>query len=255
MPLALGLFFCLTARTLEEIMPQRSKMLYALQVIDTHLAQKKQRYYQIEAQLGESEAFRQARGALDAARNELSTLRGQLHDHELETASVGQKIQETEQRLYSGEIKNPKELGDLQREAEYLKRRKSTLEEQQIEDMVAVERLTKKVATTDKEFVTVESTWQEANTDLQTEYETLRQELGRLLGQRKGLLKHISPDDYARYQAMCRLRGGIAVVAVKHGSCRVCHVEVPERDWKRARDTDELYHCSGCERILYVPEE
>jgi predicted nucleic acid-binding Zn-ribbon protein len=80
--------------------------------------------------------------------------------------------------------------------------------------------------------------------------------MAKLLSQRKALVKHISKDDLAEYNALRRLRKGVAVVAVKDDTCQVCHVQVPQRDLERARDSDELfYYCSGCERILYVPQE
>jgi predicted nucleic acid-binding Zn-ribbon protein len=51
-----------------------------------------------------------------------------------------------------------------------------------------------------------------------------------------------------------RLCHGRAVVATKNGVCRACNVEVPQRDLEKAQTTDDLYYCSGCERILYVAE-
>ena len=75
------------------------------------------------------------------------------------------------------------------------------------------------------------------------------------LAQRKKVVKHIGPEDMSEYDAIRRLRKGRAVVSVKDGRCRVCNVEVPTRDFERARDTDELYYCSGCERIIYVQQE
>lgn len=236
-------------------MPKRAQLLYALQRIDTQLARKKRRYREIEAHLGEDEVIRETREALEAAQAELRQWRARLRDHELEVEGVSAKIRETEDRLYGGKVTDPKELTDLQHESEYLARRKEALEEKEIEEMVTVEQLTAKAATAQERWTVIEATWRTENTELSKESETLRSELSTLLGKRKALVKHVAKDDLAEYDAIRRLRKGTAVVAVRDGACRVCHVEVPQRDLERAQGTDQIYYCSGCERILYVPED
>ncbi|MBN1639598.1 MAG: hypothetical protein JXA09_00090 [Anaerolineae bacterium] len=235
-------------------MPRRAHILYALQRIDSQIARRERRYRQVEEQLGEDTALAEARKALKAAENELSTRRGQLRAQELETAGVVRKIQETDERLYSGRIKNPKELSDLQLEGEYLKRRRAALEETQLEEMMVVERLTTQAAIAQERFAVIEAGWRRENAELSQEYDALRRELADLLSKRKSLVQHVSERDMAEYDALRRLRSGVAVVLVRDGVCQVCHVEVPMHDLNGARESDELYYCSGCERIMYVPE-
>lgn len=236
-------------------MPQRTKLLYMLQRIDSGLAYKQRRYRQVQAHLGEDQALKKAQEALKVAQDELSRWRVSLRDHELETAGVAAKIQETEDSLYGGKVTNPKELGDLQREVEYLKRRQTALEETQLEEMVTVEQLTTKVAVANEEYVVTEAAWRTENAELGAEYESLKQDLTKLLGQRKALVKHISAKDLDEYDALRRLCKGVAVVQVKDGTCQVCHVEVPQRDLEQAKTTDQTFYCSGCERIIYVPRD
>jgi len=235
-------------------MSKRSKVLYALQQIDTRLAREKRRYREVQEHLGESEELKEARAAHKEADAKLPAARARLRDHELEMEGVAQKLRETEERLYSGRIKNPKELSDLQKEGEYLKRRRSALEEQALEEMMVVERLASQTEAATERYAAVEAAWRSENADLSAEYDALRQELGDLLGKRKALAKHVSETDMAEYDALRRLRGGVAVVRVRDSTCQVCHVQVPMRDVERARDGDAFMYCSGCERILYVPQ-
>lgn len=235
-------------------MSQRTKVLYALQQIDAQLARAKRRYREVQEHLGESEELQEARAAHKEAQAALSAARGRLHDHELETEGVNQKLRETDERLYSGRVRNPKELSDLQKESEYLKRRRSALEEDVLEEMMAVERLAARDEAAAERHATVETAWRSENADLSAEYDALRQELTTLLGKRKSVARHVSEPDMAEYDALRRLRGGVAVVAVRNDTCQVCHVQVPMRDVERARDGDLFMYCSGCERILYVPE-
>jgi predicted nucleic acid-binding Zn-ribbon protein len=235
-------------------MTKRAQVLYALQQIDTRLAREKRRYRQVQEQLGESEALKEARSAFKEAEDKLSEARGRLRDHELETEGVATKVRETEERLYSGRIRNPKELSDLQKEGEYLKRRRSTLEEETLEQMMAVERLAAQAKARRERYAIMEAEWRSENAELSAEYDILRQGLTELLAKRKSLVPHISETDMAEYDALRRFRGGIAVAPVRNDVCQVCHVEVPMRDVERARDGDALMYCSGCERIIYVTD-
>ncbi len=173
-------------------MPQRTKLLYTLQRIDAQLARKKHRYRQVQGHLDQSETLQAARAALETANAELSKWRAKLRDCELETGSVIAKLEETQQRLYGGAVTNPKELGDLQRESEYLERRKDALEDRQLEEMMTVEQLTSQAAIANEKHIVVEATWRSKNAELHVEYDALRRDMAKLLGQRKTLVKHIS---------------------------------------------------------------
>jgi len=238
----------------ESTMPKRAKLLYALQSLDTQLARKMHRYREVEASLGESAEFRKARAALKAAQENHARCRAALRDRELETQSVSDKLTTDSERLYSGRIRNPKELSDLQKETEYLKRRKTSLEDQQLEAMMALEEATTRLAVANEEYVVTEAAWKADNKELSQEYDTLKQELAQLSGQRKRIVPHISESDMHEYSALRRLRKGVAVVAVRDGVCQVCRVSVPGRDLERAAQTDELQHCFACDRILYVQD-
>jgi predicted nucleic acid-binding Zn-ribbon protein len=235
-------------------MPKRAQILYALQRIDIQLAIRKRRYRQIEANLGESEALRTAREALKQAQEEQSQWQATLRERELEARHVANKLQTDERRLYSGEVTNPRDLQDLQKEVQYLKRRSANLEEKQLEAMMSTERATTQAAVANEEFVVVESAWKSENGELVQEFDTLKRELAQLLAQRKAVAKRIPRRDLEEYAALQRICKGRAVVGVKDGVCRACNVEVPKRDLERAQTTEVLYYCSGCERILYVPE-
>jgi predicted nucleic acid-binding Zn-ribbon protein len=235
-------------------MPKRARLLYALQSIDIQLARKARRYREIEANLGESEALLRARAALQAAQEEHERRRVELRNCELVTQRVSDKLDTDSKRLYSGQIRNPKELGDLQKETEYLKRRKANLEDRQLEAMIAMEEATTRLAVANEEYVVTEAAWKAENAELSQEYDSLKDELAHLSAQRKRVVPHVAEADLNEYNALRRLRKGIAVVAVRDGICQVCRVSVPGRDLERATQTDELQHCFGCDRILYVPE-
>jgi predicted nucleic acid-binding Zn-ribbon protein len=235
-------------------MPKRAKMLYALQRVDIQLARKGRRYKTVEANLGESQALQQARAKLETATQQHQHWNVISRDRDLEAQGLADKLRTEGERLYSGRITNPKELGDIQKEIEYLKRRQANLENQQIEALIALEEATTNLAISNEEFVVVEAVWKSENAELHQEHETLKHELAQLLAQRKRLFHTLSEKDRNEYSSLQRLRKGLAVVLVEKGRCTTCNVSVPKRDLERAAQTDDLLHCSGCDRILYVPE-
>jgi predicted nucleic acid-binding Zn-ribbon protein len=236
-------------------MPRRVELLYRLQRIDTRLTLKRRRYKQVEANLGESEALQQARAKLASAQAELTHWKAALLDRELDVAAVTEKQRENEHLLYSGQVRDPRELTDLQKESAYLKRRKESLEEKQLEALMMVEEVTTKVAIAYEEHTVVESAWRAENSELTQEYDALKRELARLLAKRKAFARRISARDMEEYNAIRKLKRGIAVTAVRNDICQTCHVQVPQRAIDMARGTDGFMYCSGCDRILYVPEE
>ena len=236
-------------------MPKRVKLLYALQRVDLELARKGRRYKTVEANLGESEPLRQTRAKLETAKQEHDHWRAQSQDRDLEAQSLSNKLRNENERLYSGRVTNPKELGDIQHEIEYLKRRQADLENQQLEAMIALEEATTQLAIANEELVVVEAAWKSENADLHQEYETLKQELAQLLAQRNQVLRALSEKEKNEYHSLQRLRKGVAVAVVQDGRCSACNVSIPKRDLERAAQQDEIMHCSGCDRILYVPED
>ncbi|MBN1581339.1 MAG: hypothetical protein JXA89_11615 [Anaerolineae bacterium] len=235
-------------------MSERAESLYRLQRFDTRITIRKRRHDQIKANLGESEALLKTRAALKAAQAELAKWQKMLHECELDVTTVVAKQKETQDLLYGGRVRNPKELSDLQKESEYLKRRRASLEEKQLEAMIKVEELVKKTAVANEEYVVVETAWRAENADLAQEYDDLKHELAQLIAKRKNFATHVSDLDLEEYNSLRKVRKGVAVTAVKNHICQACHVQVPARLIDRARDTDELIYCNGCDRILYAAD-
>src|SRR5438128_1980496 len=104
--------------------------------LDLAIAQHRARLDEITALLGNDKQVSQARQQLDAANQALKPWQTRARDLDLEIKSLIQKIQQTDRKLYSGKVGNPKELKDMQSELVSLKRRQSQLEDEMLEAMV-----------------------------------------------------------------------------------------------------------------------
>ena len=230
----------------------RSHLLYRLQTIDLEIGNGKRRLEEVEAGLGESEELRQARRALQKAKDELSRWRTTLRDLELEARSLNAKIISVEERLYSGRVTNPKELANLQNEVSYLKRRMGDLEDRQLEAMVEVEEHEAEVDSKQASLTQIEAEWTQTQKQLTEERSELEEKLAHLTTERVEVEGMIEAEDLALYGELCSRKGGQAVALLKGEVCQACRVTLPTSRVQQARSGDSLIFCSSCQRILYA---
>src|SRR3970040_1868135 len=137
-----------------------ASQLYQLQEIDTEFESDEQAVKQIPRQLGDNKKVAEAKNKLATAHQRLEGLSKQQRSTEWEIDDLTSKLKTVEEQLYSGRVRNPKELTDLQREADGLKSRRSQLEEKALETMEQVETATRIAIDMDSELKRLESEWQ-----------------------------------------------------------------------------------------------
>jgi predicted nucleic acid-binding Zn-ribbon protein len=245
MPLALGFFRSVIRRG----SMTKAEDLYRLQCLDREGDEKQRRLAEVEAALGESEALRQARRALESAQALVQRWRLRQRDLELETQGIADRIARSEQRLYSGAVKNPKELTDLQAEVAALRRRRQKLEEDLLAAMIELEAAETAHAEAREHLDETQALWSAQQADLLAEREALQGRLAELEQARAQLLPNIAADDLADYQSLRRRRRGLAVVQVQDGICGGCGVGVPSSlEWQLRQEG--AGYCANCGRIV-----
>jgi predicted nucleic acid-binding Zn-ribbon protein len=223
--------------------------LYHLQELDSRGDKKQRRLAEVEAALGESEALQQARQAVGLAEERVRKWGVKQRDLELELQGLVDKITREEQRLYSGTVRNPKELEDLQAEGAALKRRRQQLEEDLLEVMVEREDAQAAQAQAQDHLDGTQADWTTQQADLVGERDELRGALAELAQEREALLRSVDAGDLTVYESLRRRKGGVAVALVRDDTCGVCGVGIsPSLKWKLRQG--DLAPCSNCERIL-----
>ncbi len=228
-----------------------AKQLYQLQEVELEIESNEQALAQIASQLGESQAVVRARAQLKLKQQHLEELGRQQHSAEWETDDLVNKLTSAEEKLYSGRIKDPKELTNLQHEVDGLKVRRSQLEDKALEIMGQVELSTASVATLSNELKTLEAEWHSQQQQLSTNMEQLKTTLSNLKHKRQLLSVKVDPQAIEFYQELKKQKGR-AVAKVEQGICRGCRILLPTTELQRAR-SDSLVQCSSCGRILFLP--
>jgi len=226
------------------------KQLYQLQEVDLELESYEQSLNQIAAQLGESEAVVGAQAKLDLEHQHLEELNRQQRSIEWEIDDLTSKLTPAEGELYSGRIRNPKELANLQHEIDGLKARRDQLEDKALEVMGQVEFTSGSIATLNNELKALEAEWWSQQQGLSADMEQFKIILSNLEHKRQLLVAEVDPRAIEVYQGLKKQKG-IAVAKVEQGICRGCRISLPMIELQQAR-SGSLVRCSSCGRILYL---
>lgn len=225
-------------------------LLYHLQQIDTEIRQKKQRLGEVLQAQKENTALLTALRQAAATAADLENWQSQQRKLNLELDDLNAKAKRSEDRLYSGNVKNPKELADLQKEIESLGRRRSDLEDEVLETMIMIEESQAAHDAGAAELAQIEAAWQQSLNDLQTEQMALATRLNELVTRRQAQVERVAPQSMVMYESSAKRRAGLAVAELKNNICMGCQVSLPA-SVVRAAQEGQLIHCSNCGRILH----
>lgn len=226
------------------------KNLYELQGRDEALAQVERRLGQIRAELTDNAAIVAARGQLEAEAAARDALQKSQHDLEWAIDDLTGKIDKAQEELYSGRIRNPKELANLEQEVAVLKAARSDREDEAIGLMEQLETIADGVASLEVRLAELEAAWRARQAELTAEQAALEAEAGRLGDERAALLAQIDPET-ARFYTGLRSQKGTAVARVDQGVCQGCRLALANAELQRARGGD-LVQCTSCGRILFL---
>lgn len=223
--------------------------LQRLQRLDSEYDQKSQRLKEVEAKLGKDDVVRQARRALETARERTQKSKHRQHDLELKVAGLLDRISRSERRLYSGKVNNPKELADLQAEVTSLKRRRQRLEDDLLDAMIQREEADAAQERAEDSLAEIDARWSAQQADLKVERGELRTRLEEVEQKRAALLPGIEPSILAAYRSLREQKGDQVVVNLREGACGGCGVTLsPILEWELREG--KLVYCDNCKRII-----
>ena len=228
-----------------------AKQLYQLQEVDLEVESNERALSQMVSQLGKSEAVVRAQSKLASEQQRLDELRHQQHSAEWEIDDIVSKLAAADEQLYSGRIRNPKELTNLQHEADMLKVKRDQLENNALEIMDQVELAEASVVATGSEVEKLEAEWHSQQQQLSADVEVLKSKLSALQHKRQLLSAEIDSQAVEVYDEL-RKQKGQAVAKVEQGICRGCRISLPSSELQQARSGD-LMQCGSCGRVLFLP--
>jgi len=225
------------------------RQLYRLQCLDLEIESAEQSSARAQAKLGEDEELRQAKAIVAKSQSELDGLLQQQKENDWAISDITAKMTVTNESLYSGRVRNPKELTSLQQELEGFKHQRDPLEEKAMNFMEKIENVQAHLKKLDAELKTVEGRLREERKTLHAQLGELAVKLAALKEQHSQALASIPPDE-AHFYADLKKRRGIAVARVEQGTCGSCRISLSSTELQRAR-SGKIVQCSSCSRILF----
>jgi len=226
------------------------KQLYQLQQIDVQITADEQALEKILSQLDESPEVVEARDNLISAQEKLAELKKQQRAAEIEVDSLAAKMKVSQEELYSGRIKNSKELSSLQHEVELMKAKRDKLETDALELMDEVEKAEAGKTAFSVKLKELEDEEETLQKKLSADIEELQVKLSENRKQRQQLAAQIDPQIAESYEKL-RKQKGQAIARVEQGICLGCRISLPFSDMQRVR-SGKLVQCSSCGRILFL---
>ena len=229
----------------------RASALYRLQETDLESDRLKGRLEEIRITLDDSAEISQVRADLDAKESAVATILKAAKRAEIKVEDQRLKIQNTEQGLYGGSVKNPKELEDLQMESESLKRYLETLEDRYLEVMLEQDEAESAQAQSLASLELAEAGQVRLHAELVSERESIDERLANLEAEREVAFASVSEQDLDTYESLRTRLRGVAVVVLNGDSCGACGLTLSASSRQLVGSGSELIRCTQCGRILY----
>ncbi|MFI5339760.1 MAG: zinc ribbon domain-containing protein [Candidatus Methylomirabilales bacterium] len=189
-----------------------------------------------------------ARAALDQAKAKADQIQKDRRAKERELDEAMQNVKKKQARLF--EIKTNEEYSAVLKEIESLKEKSSKLETEILELLERGDLAAKTVTDAEKEFKAAEGLHQKERAEKEAQLAKLKQDLAGLKEARKGQASRLDSTLLQQYARLAKTRG-VAVVAVKDGSCTGCGIALTPQTYNEVRRNDRMFTCSSCNRILY----
>lgn len=226
--------------------------LYRLQLVDSRMDEVRVRLEQIRQMLENVEEVLQAKKRVVESEAHLKLAQQALQRAEGDVDKQKMKIEQSESNLYSGSVKNPKELQDLQQEIAALKRHLVTLEDRQLDAMLEVETTEQANKTALEELDQIKARYAQQNQSLTSEQEHLHREFERLETERQAALSPLNSGSLAIYEQLRQRKRGLAITTISDGACAACGTTLTPALLQSARSTTQSYNCPTCGRILFA---
>jgi uncharacterized protein len=240
--------------------PSTQVKLLEVQAKDTELAQliyKRGTLPEIERQVELETQLSRTRNQHVAAQVILGDLQRDQARSDADVEVVRQRILKDQQLLDSGSINDPKQLSSLQNELESLARRRSELEDIELEVMERVEGAEAAVAVLAEQVDKLTSELAQVTSALLDLTAQIDSDISEVEKERASLAENIPADLMSLYEKIRASHSGVGAALLHRGQCGGCRLTIPPQEMQviKAAPTDAVIQCEECRRILVRTSE
>lgn len=227
-----------------------AKRVFELQQVEFSIQGHIKQLEEMDLRIRHNDQFEQAEASLKTAESERAGIEKQYKELDAEAEAPRAQIRQITDKLYSGKIKNPKELVSYEQEAGLLKASLAKKDDVLLDMMEKLESGKVGIKKLKEVYKTALGAWESEKIELKVLVDEVKKELSELEKKRGELLSSIDRDTLAAYEGL-KGRKGQVVVKVEQGRCLGCRVALSVNELQRARG-NAIVTCGNCGRILYL---
>jgi uncharacterized protein len=229
--------------------------LLAVQELDTQSDQLRHRRShlperaRLDAVTTELAAVEAGGAAATAERDELVRRQAEF---EAELADNERRMTELDRRMRSGLVSAPRDLQAMAAQIDSMKRRRSDLEDAELEVMEALDPLEAQVSALQDRWAVLDDEAAALRAEVGQAEAVIDRELAGVLDARRAAAAPLPPTLMATYERLRQRLGGVGAAALVGSSCGGCHLAIPAGELDRIRrlPPDAVATCEQCGRIL-----
>jgi predicted nucleic acid-binding Zn-ribbon protein len=224
--------------------------LFRLEQLDADLDHRRAALAEVRRRLQRDPEGEAAAARLERVRQEEREAIMQQRRLEGDLAEIETRLKRDHERLYGGQVVDPRELASLEKEMQAYRERRDQTESALLDAMERAEQLQTDVAALTREANERRERRETDRPALERQAQEMAGALAALQAERDALAADIDGPSLDRYNRL-RQRAGHAISHVADGVCQWCRVAIPPKDVQHAR-AGTLVSCSNCGRILFV---
>ncbi len=195
-----------------------------------------------------------ARGQLDAQQQRSKELEKDRRTLERELSAIEEDLKKHQDRLY--DVKTNKEYDALQLEIASLHDRKDQHETAILESIDTVEKIVEKLHEDKNYYREIEKDRQKRIDELTAKLNSVEKNVRAWKKKRSAIEPGVEHSPLSMYNRIRRVvKGGIAIVPVRKGSCGGCYRRLSPQRLVEVRRADSIMRCENCGRLLVWSDE
>jgi predicted nucleic acid-binding Zn-ribbon protein len=162
-----------------------------------------------------------------------------------------------QQRMDQGLVSNPKDLQRMQQEMESLRRRITSLEDDELEVMERLEDAQRNLDQLTAQLGQTDARIAELSAAREQKAAALEHSLGEVAQQREPVVADLPGDLLTLYDRLRESKGGVGAALLRARRCEGCNLDIDNAELAQIRSasSDTVIRCEECSRILVRTSE
>lgn len=227
-----------------------AQTLLKLQTIKSTIAKSKVEVNRINVILADKSKNAAFSEEFESISHNISDLENKFSQIDAEKSQLQQKNRLNEAKLYSGNVVNPKELIDIEKDISLNKKRIESLETEEAGILSQLDSRTNAFSEKESEFKEFGSNQVTKFSELKFSITELSKTIAELEQHAFDLVATLSPQLLAEFDELMVTKKGLAVAVIRDDCCGVCGSDISLNVRLSARSNATITNCPSCRRIL-----